>query len=161
MSMMTIEKNHDAGTATIQALQKLTSEPGVTGRTRSRFHAWLQAEFDRHYHTLRDGGYRRFLEQNHPLELERYDTVCEALRCEEFTRFAELQTLGLFLHLQVAQKEAQFRRRRNRFLVAMSVTGAVTSAAVWAHFHETQFLHITHQLANASKSVLQLITTLF
>ncbi|WP_404317519.1 hypothetical protein RX799_24780 [Klebsiella oxytoca] len=159
MSMMTIDKN-DAGTATQQALQQLTQEPGMTGQVRSRFHTWLQAQFDRHYHTLRDGGYRRFLAQSHPAELERYDAVCEALRREEFTRFAELQTLGLFLHLQVAEKEAQFRRRRNRFLMAMSVTGAVTSAALWAHFHEAQFMQLCHQVLSAGQSVMQMVASL-
>ncbi|UQQ18242.1 hypothetical protein MYA98_12025 [Salmonella sp. WGH-01] len=53
---------------------------------------------------MRDGGYRSFLKKNHPTELLRYDEACEALRREEFARFAELQTLGLYLHLQVQQK---------------------------------------------------------
>lgn len=56
------------------------TEPEVFRRTRNRFNQWLQAEFDRHYHTMRDGGYRSFLKKNHPTELVRYDEACEALR---------------------------------------------------------------------------------
>ncbi|EGB9004157.1 hypothetical protein H8O96_003087 [Salmonella enterica] len=33
------------------------TEPEVFRRTRNRFNQWLQTEFDRHYHTMRDGGY--------------------------------------------------------------------------------------------------------
>ncbi|MBY5172755.1 hypothetical protein FP359_23200 [Klebsiella variicola] len=160
MSLMTVNNNHEAADATHAAMQSLTREPGTIARTRSRFHVWLQAEFDRHYHTLRDGGYRRFLEQNHPAELERYDTACEALRREEFSRFAELQTLGLFLHTQVAEKEARFRRQRNRFLLAMSATGLLTSLGLWAHFHEDRFIQWCAQALAAAKALLNLITTL-
>ncbi|EEJ7810281.1 hypothetical protein GRV26_002792 [Salmonella enterica] len=32
------------------------TEPEVFRRTRNRFNQWLQTEFDRHYHTMRDGG---------------------------------------------------------------------------------------------------------
>lgn len=64
------------------------TEPEVFRRTRNRFNQWLQAEFDRHYHTMRDGGYRSFLKKNHPTELVRYDEACEALRREEFACFA-------------------------------------------------------------------------
>ncbi|EEP5105084.1 hypothetical protein HBZ11_004731 [Salmonella enterica] len=123
------------------------TEPEVFRRTRNRFNQWLQTEFDRHYHTMRDGGYRSFLKKNHPTELERYDEACEALRREEFARFAELQTLGLYLHLQVQQKEAQFRRRRNRLLLGMTITGVVTSVLLYANFHPEQLQLISHELA--------------
>ncbi|MCV9879235.1 hypothetical protein [Brenneria izbisi] len=160
MSLLTVNENHDSAQATRQAMQSLTREPSAIERTRNRFYDWLQAEFDRHYHTLRDGGYRRFLEQRHPAELERYDAACDALRREEFSRFAELQTLGLFLHTQVAEKEAQFRRRRNRFLLAMSVTGIITSGVVWAHLHQAQFDLWCQQALIAGRAVLQLFTSL-
>ncbi|ELG5397465.1 hypothetical protein Q9565_001418 [Salmonella enterica] len=122
------------------------TEPEVFRRTRNRFNQWLQAEFDRHYHTMRDGGYRSFLKKNHPTELLRYDEACEALRREEFARFAELQTLGLYLHLQVQQKEAQFRRRRNRLLFGMTITGVMTSVLLYANFHPEQLQLISHEL---------------
>ena len=130
------------------------AEPAVFRRTRSRFNRWLQAEFDRHYHTLRDGGYRSFLKAHHPAELERYDEACEALRREEFARFAELQTLGLYLHLQVQQKEAQFRRRRNRLLLGMSVTGVVTSALLYGHFHPEPLSLLLSELATLPGRIL-------
>lgn len=123
------------------------TEPEVFRRTRNRFNQWLQTEFDRHYHTMRDGGYRSFLKKNHPTELERYDEACEALRREEFARFAELQTLGLYLHLQVQQKEAQFRRRRNRLLLGMTITGVMTSVLLYANFYPEQLQLISHELA--------------
>ncbi|MGW03387.1 hypothetical protein EEP06_08645 [Salmonella enterica] len=122
------------------------TEPEVFRRTRNRFNQWLQAEFDRHYHTMRDGGYRSFLKKNHPTELLRYDEACEALRREEFALFAELQTLGLYLHLQVQQKEAQFRRRRNRLLLGMTITGVMTSVLLYANFHPEQLQLISHEL---------------
>lgn len=121
-------------------------EPEVFQRTRSEFHHWLQVQFDRHYHTMRNGGYRSFLARNHPAELERYDAACEAMRREEFTRFAELQTLGLYLHLQVQQKEAYFRRVRNRLLAAMAVTGVVTGVVLYGYFHPEQALQAGHEL---------------
>lgn len=130
------------------------AEPEVFRRTRNRFNQWLQAEFDRHYHTMRDGGYRSFLKKNHPTELLRYDEACEALRREEFARFAELQTLGLYLHLQVQQKEAQFRRRRNRLLLGMTLTGVVTSVLLYGHFHPEQFLLIGQELATLPGRIL-------
>lgn len=92
-------------------------------------------------------GYRSFLKKNHPTELERYDEACEALRREEFARFAELQTLGLYLHLQVQQKEAQFRRRRNRLLLGMTITGVMTSVLLYANFYPEQLQLISHELA--------------
>ncbi|ENT7862813.1 hypothetical protein ACFGQG_002155 [Salmonella enterica] len=91
--------------------------------------------------------YRSFLKKNHPTELERYDEACEALRREEFARFAELQTLGLYLHLQVQQKEAQFRRRRNRLLLGMTITGVMTSVLLYANFYPEQLQLISHELA--------------
>lgn len=121
-------------------------EPEVFQRTRSEFHHWLQAQFDRHYHTMRNGGYRSFLARNHPAELERYDAACEAMRREEFARFAELQTLGLYLHLQVQQKEAYFRRVRNRLLAAMAVTGVATGVVLYGYFHPEQALQAGHEL---------------
>ncbi|ECF2067749.1 hypothetical protein GNV49_11815 [Salmonella enterica subsp. enterica] len=130
------------------------AEPEVFRRTRNRFNQWLQAEFDRHYHTMRDGGYRSFLKKNHPTELLRYDEACEALRREEFARFAELQTLGLYLHLQVQQKEAQFQRRRNRLLLGMTLTGVVTSVLLYGHFHPEQFLLIGQELATLPGRIL-------
>ncbi|EAM2981489.1 hypothetical protein SL180_003083 [Salmonella enterica] len=117
-------------------------EPEMFQRTRSEFNRWLQTQFDNHYHTMRNGGYRSFLARNHPAELERYDAACEAMRREEFTRFAELQTLGLYLHLQVQQKEAYFRRVRNRLLAAMAVTGVV----LYGYFHPEQALQAGHEL---------------
>ncbi|EDT1338805.1 TPA: hypothetical protein JEO25_000450 [Salmonella enterica subsp. enterica serovar Wangata] len=121
-------------------------EPEVFQRTRSEFNRWLQTQFDNHYHTMRNGGYRSFLARNHPAELERYDAACEAMRREEFSRFAELQTLGLYLHLQVQQKEAYFRRVRNRLLVAMAVTGVVTGVVLYGYFHPEQALQAAHEL---------------
>ncbi|HFJ1309809.1 TPA: hypothetical protein ACGT9I_004022 [Salmonella enterica] len=121
-------------------------EPEVFQRTRSEFNRWLQTQFDNHYHTMRNGGYRSFLARNHPAELERYDAACEAMRREEFSRFAELQTLGLYLHLQVQQKEAYFRRVRNRLLVAMAVTGVVTGVVLYGYFHPEQALQAGHEL---------------
>ena len=125
---------------------KQVSEPEVFQRTRSEFNRWLQEQFDNHYHTMRNGGYRSFLARNHPAELERYDIACEAMRREEFTRFAELQTLGLYLHLQVQQKEAYFRRVRNRLLAAMAVTGVVTGVVLYGYFHPEQALQAGHEL---------------
>ncbi|MFG5979975.1 hypothetical protein N4Q71_30815 [Salmonella enterica subsp. enterica serovar Montevideo] len=69
------------------------------------------------------------------------------MRREEFARFAELQTLGLYLHLQVQQKEAQFRRRRNRLLLGMTITGVMTSVLLYANFHPEQLQLISHELA--------------
>ncbi|EAT4157106.1 hypothetical protein AADY61_001623 [Salmonella enterica] len=125
---------------------KQMCEPEVFQRTRSEFHHWLQKQFDNHYHTMRNGGYRSFLARNHPAELERYDIACEAMRREEFNRFAELQTLGLYLHLQVQQKEAYFRRVRNRLLAAMAVTGVVTGAVLYGYFHPEQALQAGREL---------------
>ncbi|MGQ5291257.1 hypothetical protein ACULN0_18195 [Pectobacterium actinidiae] len=159
MSLLTTNEHQESALATQGAMKSLTREPGAIERTRNRFYDWLQVEFDRHYHTLRDGGYRRFLEQRHPEELERYDAACEALRREEFSRFAELQTLGLFLHTQVSEKEAQFRRRRNQFLMAMSATGIITSAVVWAYLHHEQFMQLCQQAVIAGHAILQLFTT--
>ncbi|EOF7756952.1 conjugative transfer ATPase [Salmonella enterica] len=104
--------------------------------------AWPEADV-----TIVDLGYRSFLKKNHPTELERYDEACEALRREEFARFAELQTLGLYLHLQVQQKEAQFRRRRNRLLLGMTITGVMTSVLLYANFYPEQLQLISHELA--------------
>ncbi|EDC5308934.1 hypothetical protein GAS11_03330 [Salmonella enterica] len=123
------------------------TEPEVFRRTRNRFNQWLQAEFDRHYHTMRDGGYRSFLKKNHPTELVRYDEACEALRREEFARFAEL-------HLQVQQKEAQFRRRRNRLLLGMTVTGVVTTVLLYGHFHPEQLQLIGNELVTLPGRIL-------
>ncbi|OIN20293.1 hypothetical protein AO411_2031410 [Salmonella enterica subsp. enterica serovar Sarajane] len=123
------------------------TEPVFCRRPRNRLSRGRRGEFDRHYHTMRDGGYRSFLKKNHPTELLRYDEACEALRREEFARFAELQTLGLYLHLQVQQKEAQFRRRRNRLLLGMTVTGVVTTVLLYGHFHPEQLQLINHELA--------------
>ncbi|HAF1610037.1 TPA: hypothetical protein G8M64_004364 [Salmonella enterica] len=125
---------------------KQVSEPEVFQRTRSEFNRWLQEQFDNHYHTMRNGGYRSFLARNHPAELGRYDAACEAMRREEFNRFAELQTLGLYLHLQVQQKEAYFRRVRNRLLAAMAVTGVVTGVVLYGYFHPEQALQAGHEL---------------
>lgn len=160
MSLLTTNEQHESARATHDAMRSLTREPGVISRTRSHFYSWLQAEFDRHYHTLRDGGYRRFLEDQHPTELERYDIACEQLRREEFSRFAELQTLGLFLHTQVAEKEAQFRRRRNQFLIAMSATGIITSGVIWAYLHHEQFVQLCQQAVIAGHAILQLFTAI-
>ncbi|ATY89420.1 hypothetical protein [Pectobacterium atrosepticum] len=159
MSLLTTNEHHESAQATLGAMKSLTREPGVIERTRSHFYSWLQAEFDRHYNTMRDGGYRRFLEDQHPTELERFDAACEALRREEFGRFAELQTLGLFLHTQVADKEALFRRRRNQFLMAMSATGIITSSVIWAYLHHEQFVQLCHQAVIAGHAILQLFTT--
>ncbi|GKV85748.1 hypothetical protein WCU81_08540 [Pectobacterium atrosepticum] len=159
MSLLTTNEHHESAQATQGAMKSLTREPGVIERTRSHFYSWLQAEFDRHYNTIRDGGYRRFLEDQHPTELERFDAACEALRREEFGRFAELQTLGLFLHTQVADKEALFRRRRNQFLMAMSATGIITSSVIWAYLHHEQFVQLCHQAVIAGHAILQLFTT--
>ncbi|ECQ2761833.1 hypothetical protein FY688_21360 [Salmonella enterica] len=136
------------------------TEPEVFRRTRNRFNQWLQAEFDRHYHTMRDGGYRSFLKKNHPKELLRYDEACEALRREEFARFAELQTLGLYLHLQVQQKEAQFRRRRNHLLLGMTVTGVVTTVLLYGHFHPEQLQLMGHELAVLPGRILGFVSRL-
>lgn len=75
------------------------------------------------------------MKKNHPTELERYDEACEALRREEFARFAELQTLGLYLHLQVQQKEAQFRRRRDPACGAGGMIVAMAEAMLEAGFN--------------------------
>lgn len=70
MSVMT---THDTPVST-----STTVEPAIFQKTRNRFNQWLQAEFDKHYHTMRNGGYRSFLMRSHPSELERYDAACEA-----------------------------------------------------------------------------------
>lgn len=160
MSLLTTDEHNESALATQSAMKSLTREPGAIERTRNRFYDWPKVEFDRHYHTLRDGGYRRFLEQRHPEELERYDAACDALRREEFSRFAELQTLGLFLHTQVTEKEAQFRRRRNQFLLAMSATGIITSGVVWAYLHHEQFVQLCQQAVIAGHAILQLFTAI-
>ncbi|EBP5923169.1 hypothetical protein AA539_23205, partial [Salmonella enterica] len=77
-----------------------------------------------------------------------------ALRREEFARFAELQTLGLYLHLQVQQKEAQFRRRRNRLLLGMTVTGVVTTVLLYGHFHPEQLQLIGNELVTLPGRIL-------
>ncbi|ECA1950207.1 hypothetical protein EJH27_01905 [Salmonella enterica subsp. enterica serovar Virchow] len=135
----------------------VVAEPEVFQRTRNRFNQWLQTEFDRHYHTMRNGGYRSFLRNNHPGELLRYDEACEALRREEFERFAELQTLGLYLHLQVQLKEAQFRRRRNRLLLGLAVTGVVTSVLLYGHFYPEQMQITVSTLATLPGRILGFI----
>ncbi|MGU6249081.1 hypothetical protein ACV2BK_16775 [Salmonella enterica subsp. enterica serovar Rissen] len=145
MSSMTTEVKSAASVIPMVVTEPV-KEPEVFQRTRSEFNRWLQAQFDNHYHTMRNGGYRSFLARNHPAELERYDAACEAMRREEFTRFAELQTLGLYLHLQVQQKEAYFRRVRNRLLAAMAVTGVVTGVVLYGYFHPEQALQAGHEL---------------
>ncbi|EBS1326935.1 hypothetical protein D6T51_22960, partial [Salmonella enterica subsp. enterica serovar Muenchen] len=65
-----------------------------------------------------------------------------------------LQTLGLYLHMQVQQKEAQFRRRRNRLLLGMTLTGVVTSVLLYGHFHPEQFLLIGQELATLPGRIL-------
>lgn len=50
------------------------TEPEVFRRTRNRFNQWLQTEFDRHYHTMRDGGYRVPASTGVPEEAERADS---------------------------------------------------------------------------------------
>ncbi|EPR5264920.1 hypothetical protein [Salmonella enterica] len=141
MSSMTTEVKAAASVIPMVVTEPV-KEPEMFQRTRSEFNRWLQTQFDNHYHTMRNGGYRSFLARNHPAELERYDAACEAMRREEFTRFAELQTLGLYLHLQVQQKEAYFRRVRNRLLAAMAVTGVV----LYGYFHPEQALQAGHEL---------------
>ncbi|EGD6749837.1 hypothetical protein ABCX91_001300 [Salmonella enterica] len=101
------------------------TEPEVFRRTRNRFNQWLQAEFDRHYHTMRDGGYRSFLKKNHPTELVRYDEACEALR-----------------------------RRRNRLLLGMTVTGVVTTVLLYGHFHPEQLQLIGNELVTLPGRIL-------
>ncbi|EOF6042534.1 hypothetical protein ACK1E5_004924, partial [Salmonella enterica] len=79
MSSMTTEVKAAASVIPMVVTEPV-KEPEVFQRTRSEFNRWLQAQFDNHYHTMRNGGYRSFLARNHPAELERYDAACEAMR---------------------------------------------------------------------------------
>ncbi|NCG54060.1 hypothetical protein [Serratia fonticola] len=132
----------------------LIREPVVVDRARTQFRAWLQAEFNRHYHSLRNDDYRRFLRREHPDELVRYDAACEALKDAEFRHFSELQTLGLFLYQQVQLKEAAFRHRRRRLLAGLVMTVVAAGSLLAWHFGvvdlgavKSAFLTVTDRVA--------------
>ncbi len=144
MSTMTTKEHmrEPSQSLSVQAL----AEPEIFRKTRSRFNQWLQAQFDNHYHTLRNHGYRCFLARHHPTELERYDEACEALRREEFHRFSELQTLGLFLYQQVQLKEKKLRQRRRWLLTGIALTSLVTGVCLMLHAYEVDLSAVYHWL---------------
>ncbi|HFV9292165.1 TPA: hypothetical protein ACIAIE_001989 [Serratia fonticola] len=132
----------------------LLREPEVVSKTRTQFRHWLEAEFNRHYHSLRNDDYRRFLRREHPDELVRYDAACEALKDAEFRHFSELQTLGLFLYQQVQLKEAAFRHRRRRLLAGLAMTVVAAGSLLAWHFGvvdlgavKSAFLTVTDRVA--------------
>ncbi|EJI0210348.1 hypothetical protein NGF27_005579, partial [Salmonella enterica subsp. enterica] len=55
MSSMTTEVKAAASVIPMVVTEPV-KEPEVFQRTRSEFNRWLQAQFDNHYHTMRNGG---------------------------------------------------------------------------------------------------------